>query len=241
MLSALVFPLLFLLVFGSGLSSTMGNLAPGVDFTKFMFPGIIGMTVIMTSFASGISVVWDREFGFLRELLIAPISRATVAIGKTLGGATVATIQGTVVLLLAPLLGIPLSWEMALLLPLMFLVACALTAMGVLIASRMKSMETHGIVMNMVMMPMIFLSGIFFPVSGLPDWMNVLVKINPATYAIDPIRRVALHSIEGAASEASLSVSLFGHTMSIAEELLLVTFFGLVMILLAMWSFSIQE
>ena len=104
MVTSLSFPLLFLIVFGSGLSGAMGMLAPGVDFSKFMFPGIIGMTVLMTSFMSGVSVVWDREFGFLREVLVAPISRVAVAAGKTLGGATIALIQGIIILLFAPFL-----------------------------------------------------------------------------------------------------------------------------------------
>jgi len=106
MVTSLAFPLLFLVVFGGGLSGAMGMLAPGVDFSKFMFPGIIGMTVLMTSFISGVSVVWDREFGFLKEILVAPISRVSVAAGKTLGGATIALIQGGIILAFAPLFGV---------------------------------------------------------------------------------------------------------------------------------------
>ena len=109
MVTALAFPLLFLIVFGSGLSASMGMLAPGVDFSKFIFPGIIGMTVLITSFMSGVSVVWDREFGFLKEVLVAPISRVAVAAGKTLGGATIALIQGIIILLFAPLFGLTIS------------------------------------------------------------------------------------------------------------------------------------
>ncbi|MEE9398811.1 MAG: ABC transporter permease, partial [Dehalococcoidales bacterium] len=121
---SVTFPLLFLFVFGSGLSSRMGDLGPGIDFTKFIFPGIIGMTVLMSSFMAGISVVWDREFGFLKEVLVAPISRAAVAIGKTLGSATVALLQGMLILLFAPLIGVSLSiWTLLALLPLMFLLA----------------------------------------------------------------------------------------------------------------------
>jgi ABC-2 type transport system permease protein len=136
--AAVAFPLLFLVVFGSGLSGTMGMLAPGVDFSKFIFPGIVGMTVLMTSFTAGISVVWDREFGFLREILVAPISRVVVAVGKTLGGATIALIQGIVILFFAPLLGIAISPGILLkLLPVMFLIAFALSAFGLFISSRM--------------------------------------------------------------------------------------------------------
>ncbi len=238
MVTSLAFPLLFLIVFGSGLSGTMGMLAPGVDFSKFMFPGIIAMTVLMTSFTSGVSVVWDREFGFLKEVLVAPVSRVAVAAGKTLGGATVALIQGTLILLFAPIFGVMLSPEILLkLLPVMFLVACALSAMGIFLASRIKSMEAHQAVMQLLMFPMIFLSGVFFPVNNLPPWMNILVKINPATYGVDPIRQLVL----GAQPATSLGIIIFGHTMSIGDDLIVVAAFGVVMVILAMWSFSTQE
>jgi len=235
---SLAFPLLFLIVFGSGLGGSMGMLAPGVNFSKFMFPGIIGMTVLLTSFMSGVSVVWDREFGFLKEVLVAPISRVAVAAGKTLGGATIALIQGTLILVFAPIFGIMSPWEvLPQLLPVMFLVACALSAMGILLASRIKSMEAHQAVMQLLMFPMVFLSGVFFPVNNLPAWMNVLVKINPATYGIDTIRRLVL----GAESASSLGVTVLGHTMSIGEDLMVVAAFGVVMVVLAMWSFGSQE
>jgi ABC-2 type transport system permease protein len=238
MVTSLAFPLLFLVVFGSGLSGRMGMLAPGVDFSKFMFPGIIGMTVLMTSFMSGVSVVWDREFGFLREVLVAPISRVAVAAGKTLGGATIALIQGVIVLLFAPLFGIAFPAEiLPQLIPVMFLVACALSAMGIFLASRIKSMEAHQAVMQLLIFPMVFLSGIFFPVNNLPLWMSVLVKLNPATYGIDPIR----HLVLGAEPSASLGITIFGHTMSVGEDLMIVAAFGVVMVILAMWSFSTQE
>jgi ABC-2 type transport system permease protein len=238
MVTSLSFPLLFLIVFGSGLSGAMGMLAPGVDFSKFMFPGIIGMTVLMTSFMSGVSVVWDREFGFLREVLVAPISRVAVAAGKTLGGATIALIQGIIILLFAPLFGVVFPAEiLPRLIPAMFLVACALAAMGIFLASRIKSMEAHQAVMQLLVFPMIFLSGIFFPVNNLPHWMSILVKINPATYGIDPIRQLVL----GAKPAAFLGISIFGHTMSIGDDLMVVAAFGMVMVILAMWSFGTQE
>lgn len=234
---SLAFPLLFLVVFGSGLGGSMGLLAPGVNFSKFMFPGIIGMTVLLTSFMSGVSVVWDREFGFLKEVLVAPISRVAVAAGKTLGGATIALIQGTLILVFAPIFGIMSPWEvLPRLLPVMFLVACALSAMGIFLASRIKSMEAHQAVMQLLMFPMVFLSGVFFPVNNLPAWMNVLVKINPATYGVDAIRRLVL-----GAESTSLGVTVLGHTMSIGEDLMVVAAFGVVMVVLAMWSFGSQE
>ena len=238
LIASIAFPLLFLFIFGSGLSSRMGFLSPGVDFSQFMFPGIIGMTVLMSSFMAGISVVWDREFGFLKEVLVAPISRASVAAGKTLGAATVALPRGILILLFAPLIGVSLSvWTALALLPLMFLLAASMGSLGILLATRIKSMEAFQVVMQMLMFPMMFLSGIFFPLQGLPAWMNVLVKINPATYGIAPIRQVML----GASPDSPFTINLLGHAMSLWDNITVLAVFGVVMILLAMWSFSRQE
>ena len=238
LIGSIALPLLFLFVFGSGLSARMGSLGPGVDFKQFMFPGIIGMSVLMSSFMGGVSVVWDREFGFLKEVLVAPISRASVALGKTLGSATVALIQGSIILLFAPLIGVSLSpLQVLVLLPLMFLLAASMGSMGVLLATRIRSMEAFQAVMQMLMFPMIFLSGVFFPVDGLPAWMNVIVKINPATYGIAPLREVML----GSAAGSALGITIFGHTMSLWDNIAVMAGFGAVMIILAMRSFGSQE
>ena len=238
MVSSITFPLLFLFVFGSGLGARMGSLGPGIDFTKFIFPGIIGMTVLMSSLMAGLSVVWDREFGFLKEVLVAPISRASVALGKTLGAATVALLQGVIILLFAPLIGVSLSaWTVLAILPLMFLLAASMGSLGILLATRIRSMEAFQATMQMLMFPMVFLSGAFFPMQGLPAWMNVLVKVNPATYGIAPIRQVML----GASPDSPFGISVFGHTMSIWDNVTVLAVFGIAMILLAMWSFGSQE
>ncbi len=238
MIGSIAFPLLFLFIFGSGLSSRMGFLGPGIDFTQFMFPGIIGMTVLMSSFMAGVSVVWDREFGFLKEVLVAPISRTSVAVGKTLGSATVALPQGIIILLFAPLIGVSLSVLTVLaLLPLMFLLAASMGSLGILLATRIRSMQAFQVVMQMLMFPMLFLSGVFFPVEGLPVWMNILVKINPATYGIAPIRQVIL----GVAPDSPFNISVLGHTMSLWNNIAVMAVFGISMTLLAMWSFGSQE
>lgn len=238
MIGSLILPLLFLVVFGSGLNTRMGFLAPGVDFTQFIFPGIIGMTVLMSSFMAGVSVVWDREFGFLKEVLVAPISRASVAAGKTLGATTVALLQGIIILLFTPLVGISLSiWTVLALLPLMFLLAASMGSLGVLLATRIKSMEAFTAVMQLLMFPMVFLSGAFFPLEGLPAWMNILVKLNPATYGIAPIRQVVL----GTSSESLFGINLLGHNMSLWDNVAVLAVFGTVMILLAMRSFSSEQ
>lgn len=238
LVGSIVFPLLFLFVFGSGLNNRMGFLGEGIDFTQFLFPGIIGMSVLMSSFMAGISVVWDREFGFLKEVLVAPISRASVAVGKTLGAATIAMLQGVLILLFAPLIGVSFSvWTVLALLPLMFLLAASMGSLGILIATRIRSMEAFQAVMQMMMFPMVFLSGVFFPLQGLPPWMNILVKINPATYGIAPLRQVIL----GASPDSPFAIIIFGHTMSLWDNVAVLATFGTVMILLAMWSFGNQE
>ncbi len=238
MAGSITFPLIFLFVFGSGLSARMDFLGSGINFTQFIFPGIVGMSVLMSSFMAGMSVVWDREFGFLKEVLVAPISRASVAVGKTLGAATVALLQGMLILLFAPLIGVSLSlWTVLATLPLMFLLAVSMGSLGILLATRIRSMEAFQAVMQMLMFPMMFLSGVFFPVQGLPAWMNVLVKINPATYGIAPIRQVML----GTLPDSPFSISLLGHTMSLWDNVTVMAAFGVAMILLSMWSFGNQE
>ncbi|MFC1931336.1 ABC transporter permease [Chloroflexota bacterium] len=235
---SITFPLLFLFVFGSGLSARMGALGPGIDFTQFIFPGIIGMTVLMSSFMAGVSLVWDREFGFLKEVLVAPISRASVAIGKTLGSATVALLQGILIILFAPLVGIHLSiLTLLALVPLMLLLAASLGSLGILLATRIRSMEAFQATMQMLMFPMVFLSGAFFPLQELPVWMNILVKINPATYGIAPIRQVILKT----APDSAFGINLFGHTMSLWDNVAVLAVFGAIMVLLAIWSFGNQE
>jgi len=238
MFTSLVFPLLFLFVFGTGLRGSIGIIGGGIDFIQFMFPGIIGMSVLVGSFMTGISVVWDREFGFLKEVLVAPISRVSVALGKTFGSATVATIQGLIILILAPVVDVSLSLvTILLLIPLMFLLAASMGSLGILLASRIKSMEAFQAIMQTLMFPMAFLSGVFFVLEGLPSWMNILVKLNPATYGITPIRQVVL----GSSPELPYNITLFGHVMSIWENVGVMAAFGVLMTILAMWSFGSQE
>jgi ABC-2 type transport system permease protein len=238
LIGAIFMPLLFLFVFGSGLGSQMGMLRPGINFSQFLFPGIIGMTVLMNSFMSGVSVVWDREFGFLKEVLVAPINRASVAVGKTLGAATVAIIQGAIILLFAPLIEVSLSpGTVALLLPSMFLLALAMGSFGVLLATRIRTIEAFQAIMPMLTFPMIFLSGVFFSVEDAPLWMSIASKINPATYGITIIRQIAL----GGIPQATFELSLFGHPLSLWDNVGILAAFGALMILLAMRSFGRQE
>jgi ABC-2 type transport system permease protein len=151
MLSSFGMPLLFLIIFGAGFNRIIGSLTPGVDFLKFIYPGIIAMTVLMTSVFSGLSVVWDREFGFLREVLVAPLSRYGVVLGKAAGGAAIALVQGMILLVLAPVLGIPLTPLLVLMLiPVLIVVSISLSSLGILVASRMRSQQGFHIVVQLI-------------------------------------------------------------------------------------------
>ena len=160
-----------------------------------MFPGIVGMTVLFTSFFSAMSIVWDREFGFLREILVAPISRTSIVVGKLLGGSSIAMFQGAIILLFSPLLNIPITFAIFFkVLAIMFLVAMTISAMGIILASVIKSMQAFQVITNFLLMPMFFLSGALFPLNNTVRWMNVVSKINPLSYGIDAMRTVILNN-----------------------------------------------
>lgn len=248
---SLGFPLIFLFVFGSGLSGAMGSLAGAgtdMDFEEFIFPGIIALNVFFASIFNGVSLVFDREFGILKEVLVAPISRSAVALGKSLGGATVATFQGTLVFLFAPLVGVTLTVGLVLTMwPVMFAGAFAMSAFGVVLAARMRRTESFQVINQFVALPLIFLSGAFFPLRGLPTWMDVFVKINPISYAVDALRRLVLNSqgitseTVGNLGELGLGIEIGGHLMSVGESVAVVVAFGVVLNLLAMWLVSWKD
>ena len=244
LLTSFVQPILFLLVIGTG----FGALAPSsgsVNFKTFMFPGILAMTVLFTALFSAISIVWDREFGFLREMLVAPVRRGAIVVGKCAGGATTAVIQGALMLLLAGLVGVPYSPVLLLtLLGEMVIVAIALTALGVLLASRMSEIQSFQAVMQFVVMPMFFLSGAIFPPSGLPKWLSVLTRLDPLTYGVDPMRRaVFAHVSATPALQARLNsgITWGGWRLPIGLELGIVVAVAVVSLALAVWQFSKAE
>ena len=243
-LSGLIQPILFLIVLGYGMAGLVGTVG-GFDFKKFMFPGIMAMSVVTTAIFSGMSIVWDREFGFLREMLVAPTSRASLALGKTAGGATVAAVQGSIMLLLAPVIGVHLTVLLVFeILGLELLMAVALTAFGVFVATHIERMEGFQVVMQMLLFPMIFLSGALFPLNKLPGWLSVLTHINPLTYAVAPLRQVvfaAQHMTPQARQRFPSTVQLFGHTLPIGIELAIVVVFAALFIGLAIRGFSRTE
>jgi ABC-2 type transport system permease protein len=240
LIASLSQPLLFLVVFGTGLSSALGGAAGGfgaapgasVNYVQFIYPGIIGMAVLFTSIFSAMSIVWDREFGFLKEVLVAPIDRSAIAIGKALGGSTQAMVQGAILLILAPFIGVKLTPLAVLeLLPLIFVLAFALTSMGVALAGGMKSMQGFQAVINFLMMPIFFLSGALFPLNNLPAWMAVLTHIDPAAYGIDPLRRVILGASGVPAPLIDrLGITIGDRVLPMYTEIGIVLIFGAIML-----------
>src|SRR5713101_2407584 len=187
--TSLIQPFLFLFVLGTGLSSLAGRAMPqGVDFKTFIYPGVLAMSVLFTAIFSAASIVWDREFGFLREILVAPVSRASIVIGKCLGGATIATFQGVVFLILAGFADVP--YNPALIVTLigeLLLLSFTLTAFGVMMAARIKQFQAFMALTQMLVMPLFFLSGALYPLTGLPGWLSVLTRIDPLTYVVGPV------------------------------------------------------
>ena len=243
-LTGLVQPLLFLFVLGYGMSTLVGTTG-GFDFKKFVFPGIVAMSVVSTAIFAAMSIVWDREFGFLREMLIAPVSRTALVLGKTAGGATIATAQGTIMLVLAPLIGVHLTPLLVIeVIGLELLMAIALTAFGVFIASRISKMESFQVVMQLLLLPMLFLSGAMFPLSGLPAWLAAITRINPLTYAVDPLRHVVFAAQQmplAARQRFPTGIELFGHVLPLAAEIGIVIAFAIVFLSLAIHAFGRPE
>jgi ABC-2 type transport system permease protein len=245
LIGSFAMPLLFLVIFGAGFNRVIGALAPGVDFVQFMYPGIVAMTVLMGSLMSGLSIVWDREFGFLREVLVAPLSRTGIVLGKAAGSAVIAIGQGLILLVLAPIIGVQLDFMLVLkLIPLLLIISVSLSGLGILMASRMRSQQGFQMLMQVIITPLIFLSGVFFPINNVPVWLEVVSKFNPLTYGVDAIRQVFLSgnmsSVAGNSSYA-FGITIFGHTMGIIEDAIVMAVLGVILLSLAIWSFSRQE
>ncbi len=186
-------PIMFLVIFGSGLRNPLSAGGLGVDYLKFMYPGIIAMNVMGIAFFSSISTVWDREFGFLKEILVAPVPRSAIVLGKALGATTIASVQALVLLILAPFIKVSIDPRTVFhLFVFMLLLSFAISAMSLVIASIMKTMESFGVLMQLFIFPMFFLSGAFFPLTTAPHWMQIISRINPLTYGVDSMRQILL-------------------------------------------------
>lgn len=245
MISSFVGPLMFLVIFGAGFKNLLGgDVLGGGNYVQFLYPGIIAMNTLMNSVMSGVSVVWDREFGFLKEILVAPLGRTGIVLGKALGAATIAVGQGIILLILAPIpwIGVTLTPRIVLLLmPMLIVLAVSLSGLGVLIASRMRSQQGFQLIFQIIIFPLIFLAGVFFPVNSVPAWLSVISKINPITYGVAAIRELFLSALPEAPQGSALGVTLFGRTLTMLEEVLIVAAFGVVMFALAAWSFNKQD
>jgi ABC-2 type transport system permease protein len=197
MITSLIQPLLFLFVLGTGLSQIASAGTGGLSLRTFLYPGILAMAVMFTAMFSAASIVWDREFGFLREMLVAPVRRSSIVIGKCLGGATVATFQGVLVIGLAGLVGVPYAPSLILeVFVLQVLLAYTLTAFGVMVAARIRQIQSFMALTQMLIMPLFFISGAMFPVTGLPTWLTVLNRLDPLTYAVEPMRRAVFAHLD---------------------------------------------
>jgi ABC-2 type transport system permease protein len=241
----LVQPLLFLFVMGSGLQSLSAASTGGVDLKTFIFPGALCVAVLFAGMVSAASLVWDRELGFLRELLVAPVSRTSIVVGKCLGGATIAAAPGVIVLALAGLVDVP--YDPLLLLGafgLLMLLAFTVTAFGVLVAVTVKQAQSFSWVMQFAVFPMFFLSGALYPVAGLPTWLEVLNRINPLTYAVDPMRHLVFSHLdvsEPARRTLDPGIAWFGWQLPPAFEVGMVLLLGVAMLGVATWRFSRTE
>jgi ABC-2 type transport system permease protein len=243
--TALIQPVLFLFVLGAGLQRISSAGTHGVDLKTFIFPGILCMSVMFTAMFSAASIVWDREFGFLREMMVAPVRRSSIVIGKCLGGATVASFQGVILLCLAGAVDVP--YDPALILGVFFLqllLAFSITAFGVMVAVRITQMQSFMGLMQMVVMPMFFISGALFPVANLPGWLAFLNRIDPLTYAVDPMRRLVFSHLDisdAARQTLAPGVTWWGWTVPALLEAGIVLAMGLSMLGIAIWEFSATE
>ncbi len=198
-------PLLFLIALGFGFGPIFQKAGQG-DYIQFLAPGVIGMTILFTAIFSGIELIWDRQFGFLKETLVAPVPRILIMIGRTLGGATVALIQGFIVVLICLAAGFRVTHYAAVPFAILFMVLIAVmfTALGTAIASVLSDFQGFQLVMNFLVMPIFFLSGALFPLTNLPKLLNILASIDPLSYGVDGLR------------SALVGIAHFGMTLDVA-------------------------
>ena len=244
--TSLVQPVLFLFVLGTGLGQLAGaGLPSGISFKTFVYPGVLAMSVLFTAIFSAASIVWDREFGFLREMLVAPVSRSAIVIGKCLGGATVATFQGIIILALAGAAHVPYD-------PILFLtvigelllLSFTLTAFGVMMAARIKQMQAFMALTQMLVMPLFFLSGALYPLNGLPAWLGVLTRFDPLTYIVSPMRYAVFSHLSvspAAMSFLAPNVTWDGWQVPIGLSLGIVAVMGAVLLGVAIAEFQKTE
>jgi ABC-2 type transport system permease protein len=233
--SSFVQPLLWLVIFGEGLSSLArgGSLPNNLTYQQYIFPGIVGQTLLFTSMFMGISVIWDREFGFLKEIMVAPISQFSVFLGKMLGDSTDALIQGTMVFVLGAVLSSFLGINLNIFvflesLPIMILITFGLVGVGLTVASLIESLESFGVIQSFINLPLFFLSGAIIPLSGsgVPKWLQIASRFDPLTYGVDALRTI----IDGKAWTLPLYPLYF--------DILVICVFDVAMITIGTFMFS---
>jgi len=245
-ITSLVQPVLFLFVLGTGLSGLASHGLPsGIDFKTFIYPGVLAMSVLFTAIFSAASIVWDREFGFLREMLVAPVSRSAIVIGKCLGGATVSTFQGILILALAGLAHVPYDPVLFLILiGELLLLSFTLTAFGVMMAARITQIQAFMALTQMLVMPLFFLSGALYPLNGLPGWLTVLTRLNPLTYIVAPMRHAVFSHLNippEMINALSPGLTWFGWPVPVGVSLGIVAVMGATMLGIAIAEFQRTE
>ena len=244
-ITSLIQPFLFLFVLGTGLSTLASAGTHGVNLRTFVYPGVLCMAVLFTAMFSAASLVWDREFGFLREMMVAPVRRGALVLGKCLGGATVAAFQGAIVIAIGPLVGVPFVPGLVItVFALQVLLAFTVTAFGVMAAARVSQMQSFMALMQMVIMPMYFLAGALFPVAGLPLWLTILNRLDPLTYAVDPMRRAVFAHLDispAARHALDPGVTWWGWRVPVGIEALVIALIGFGLLAVAVFEFSRTE
>lgn len=188
LVATLARPLIWLFLVGGGMSRLVSP-GMGISYMQFIFPGILGMTILFSSIFSSISIIWDKEFGLMKEILVAPVSRFSIVIGKALSGTIISVIQATIILLLFPFLGIKLSVQaIPFAIAVSFLLSFCISSLGIIFATFFENLESFSTIMNFIVMPMFFLSGAMYPVQKLPQVLKIVAKINPLTFGVDALK-----------------------------------------------------
>jgi ABC-2 type transport system permease protein len=229
LIGTLAMPFFFLLAMGSGFNSSFSlpGAPPGVNYLNFLVPGILGMTMLFSSMSAGISVLWDKEFGFLKEIMVAPVRRSAIILGRIAGGVTTALIQGVLILILSLFLGFKIANFSGFILALFFmlLIGIGFIGFGVAIASKMEDTQGFSLIMQFIVFPIFLLSGAFFPVANFPGWIRSIAYLDPLTYGVDGLR------------SSLIRFSQFPLTL----DLIILLIFGALMIALGSWLFSKTE
>ncbi|MCX6565402.1 MAG: ABC transporter permease [Candidatus Aminicenantes bacterium] len=227
-IGSLLQPLFFLVFLGLGFRKMpVPGLTAGMDYVRFLVPGILGMTLLFSSAMQGLSVLWDREFGFLKEIMVAPVSRTSIVLGRIAGGTTTTMIQGLLMLALSFVVGFRIHGFLLFLWALVFMILIAFTfiGLGLIFASRMKDMQGFGLIINFIIFPLFFLSGALYPLENLPPWIRILSYADPLTFGVDGLRGTL--------------IGVSSHPLLL--DFLLLSGFAVVMVMLGAYFFEKSE